>query len=357
MTNPSTRPNETAADSRPGNHAADPAIIVSHLSHCYGQRRALDDLSIQIQRGEIFAFLGPNGGGKTTLFRILSTLLPCPRETVRVLGHDLATEAAVVRACIGVVFQAPSLDKKLTVSENMRHQAALYGVRGATLRQREQQLLEQFGLTDRARELTEKLSGGLRRRVELAKGMIHQPRLLLLDEPSTGLDPGARSDLWKYLELLQRDFGVTVVMTTHLLEEAEKADRIAILHQGRLVASDTPGALRATVGGDSITVTTQDPAALAESIRAKFQIDARIVDGRVRLEQPDAGAWIARLVEAFPGQIEALTMAKPSLEDVFINRTGHRFAGLREGHLPEAGLPEATDATNAVSAAAAKDSP
>jgi ABC-2 type transport system ATP-binding protein len=305
------------------------AIVVSNLSHCYGQRQALDDLSITIHAGEIFAFLGPNGSGKTTLFRILSTLLPCPRDTVRVLGHDLATEAATVRSCIGVVFQAPSLDKKLTVIENIRHQAALYGIRGPTLRQREEQLLDRFGLSDRRRERTETLSGGLRRRVELAKGMIHQPRLLLLDEPSTGLDPGARSDLWQHLKLLQGEFGVTVVMTTHLLEEAEKADRIAILNQGKLVASDTPDALRATVGGDSITLTTGDAKALAESICAQFHIDAQIVDNKVRLELPDAGTWIAKLVEAFPGKIDALTLAKPSLEDVFINKTGHRFASDR----------------------------
>lgn len=334
--------NASPANEERIDHATHPAIAISKLSHRYGSRRALDGLSIDIQRGEIFAFLGPNGGGKTTLFRILSTLLPCPPGTVQVLGHDLAAAAALVRGCIGVVFQAPSLDKKLTVIENIRHQAALYGVHGATLRQREEQLLAQFGLTERARERTESLSGGLRRRVELAKGMIHRPQLLLLDEPSTGLDPGARSDLWQHLELLQRDFGVTVVMTTHLLEEAEKANRIAILHQGRLVASDTPDALRATVGGDSITVTTPDPAALAESIGARFQIEARVVDGRVRLEPPDAGAWIARLVEAFPGRIDALTLAKPSLEDVFINKTGHRFAGLREAADEPGGAAAAT---------------
>ena len=324
MINPSQKP--------AGLNAETAAVVVSNLSHCYGDRRALDELSIEIRRGEIFAFLGPIGSGKTTLFRILSTLLPCARNAVRLLGYDLASEAAEVRSCIGVVFQAPSLDKKLTVIENIRHQAALYGIRGATLRQREEQLLGQFDLSERRGERTEKLSGGLRRRVELAKGMIHQPRLLLLDEPSTGLDPGARSDLWQHLKLLQREFGVTVVMTTHLLEEAEKADRIAILDQGKLVASDTPDALRATVGGDSITLTTGDAVELAASIRAQFQIDAQIVDGKVRLEQSDAGAWIAKLVEAFPGKIEALTLAKPSLEDVFINRTGYRFASDRNSN-------------------------
>ncbi len=321
------------------------AIVVSKLSHRYGQRLALDELSIEIRRGEIFAFLGPNGSGKTTLFRILSTLLPCPRDTVRLLGYDLTSEAASVRSCIGVVFQAPSLDKKLTVIENIRHQAALYGIRGATLRRREQQLLDQFDLSDRRAERTETLSGGLRRRVELAKGMIHQPRLLLLDEPSTGLDPGARIDLWQHLKLLQREFGVTVVMTTHLLEEAEKADRIAILDQGKLVANDTPDALRATVGGDSITLTTRDAIALADAIRARFQIDAKIVDGKIRLEQPDAGAWIAKLVQAFPDKIDALTLAKPSLEDVFINKTGHVFSSDRKSDdvtISAATIPEAS---------------
>jgi len=328
----SRQPDDRALDSRA-------AICVANLSHSYGDRRALDGLSIEIQRGEIFAFLGPNGGGKTTLFRILSTLIRCPNDTVSVLGYDLAKEAAAVRACIGVVFQAPSLDKKLTVLENMRHQAALYGVRGSILKERERQLLEQFGLVDRAHERTESLSGGLRRRVELAKGMIHQPQLLLLDEPSTGLDPGARSDLWQHLESLQKEFGVTVVMTTHLLEEAEKADRIAILHQGKLVASDTPDALRATVGGDSITITTGDPAALVAAIQSQFHIDARVVDGRVRLEQPDAGTWIAKLVATFPQMIESLTLAKPSLEDVFINKTGHRFAGRQDSAETTDGAP------------------
>ncbi len=173
--------------------------------------------------------------------------------------------------------------------------------------------------------MAQQLSGGLRRRVELAKGMLHKPRLLLLDEPSTGLDPGARNDLWHYLETLRREEGVTVVLTTHLLDEAEKADRIAILHEGSLVALDTPDALRATVGGDAITIVCQAADRLAAEIRARFGCQTSIVDGKVRLEQPDGHHWIARLVEAFPGQIDSVTYARPSLEDVFIDRTGHRF--------------------------------
>ncbi len=301
------------------------AIHASHLAYHYGQRQALTDLSLRIEQGEIFVFLGPNGGGKTTLFRLLSTLIPLQSGEVEIMSHDLRTQTAAVRSAIGVVFQAPSLDRKLTVAENLRHQGHLYGMSGALLARRSQEMLERLGLADRARELVETLSGGLRRRVELAKGMIHGPRLVLLDEPSTGLDPGARSDLWRYLRSLRDEQGVTVVLTTHLLEEAEKADRIAILHEGKLVALDTPAELRATVGGDSITIQTADPDALAKSIVERFACPARVLDGAVRLELADGHQWIARLVEAFPGQIASVTLGKPTLEDVFIARTGHRF--------------------------------
>ena len=301
------------------------AVDISHVAHRYGRRTALADLTLSIDEGEIFAFLGPNGGGKTTLFRLLSTLIPLESGEVRILGYDVRRQPATIRSLIGVVFQAPSLDKKLTVAENMRHQGHLYGLRGRELAQRQRIMLDRLGLSDRAGERAETLSGGLRRRVELAKGMIHRPRLLLLDEPSTGLDPGARSDLWSYLRQVRDEDGVTVVLTTHLLEEADRADRIAILNEGRLVALDTPDALRATVGGDSITIQTDDPQKLASAVRDRFEIDAVVLDGSVRLEQPDGHQWIARLVEAFPGQIESLTLGKPTLEDVFIDRTGHRF--------------------------------
>ncbi|MBI3837217.1 MAG: ABC transporter ATP-binding protein [Planctomycetia bacterium] len=302
-----------------------PAIRASHLEYHYGRRTALADLSLEVARGEIFALLGPNGGGKTTLFRLLSTLIPLERGEVEILSFNLRTQSAAVRRAIGVVFQAPSLDKKLTVAENIRHQGRLYGIAGATLRRREAEMLERLGLAQRAGERVETLSGGLRRRVELAKGMIHHPMLLVLDEPSTGLDPGARSDLWNYLRTLRDERGVTIVLTTHLLEEADKADRIAILHEGQLVALDTPDALRATVGGDSITIQSADPARLAAAISMQFGCEPQILDGCVRLEQADGHHWIARLVEAFSDQIESVTLGKPTLEDVFIARTGHRF--------------------------------
>ena len=313
------------------------AIEIANLEHRYGERQAIAGLSLRIEPGEIFVFLGPNGGGKTTLFRVLSTLLPIQRGNVAVLGFDLRTQMQAVRQRLGVVFQAPSLDKKLTVDENLMHQGHLYGLSGRRLRERQDEMLGRLALTDRRKEMVEKLSGGLRRRVELAKGMLHRPRLLLLDEPSTGLDPGARSDLWDYLHQIRRDDGVTVVLTTHLLEEADKADRIAILNEGTLVALDTPEALRATVGGDSIMIQTDDPEAMVRGIEARFGCPASVLSGAgssgtgtVRLEQPEGHQWIARLVEAFPGQIQAITLGKPTLEDVFIERTGHRFWHQRE---------------------------
>jgi ABC-2 type transport system ATP-binding protein len=301
------------------------AICLENLSHSYGRRQALTDLSLSILTGEIFVFLGPNGGGKTTLFRVLSTLVPQQTGTVEILGLNLRRETTEIRRRIGVVFQAPSLDRKLTVAENIHQQAALYGLFGSELRRRRDELLDQFALKDRASERVEKLSGGLRRRVELAKGMIHRPELLLLDEPSTGLDPGARADLWKYLHRARQESGVTIVLTTHLLEEADKADRIAILNEGKLVALDTPDALRSSVGGDLIVIESTVAEELAAGLRSRLSLPAQVVEGTVRLETPEGHQWVARIVEEFPGRVGAIRLGKPTLEDVFIARTGHRF--------------------------------
>jgi ABC-2 type transport system ATP-binding protein len=302
-----------------------PAIDAERVSFDYGQRRALDDVTFQVASGEVFVFLGPNGGGKTTLFRLLSTLIPPQRGRIAVMGHDVVRQTAVARGLIGVVFQAPSLDRKLTVAENLRHQGRLYGLDRRQISARQAELLERFGLADRAGERVETLSGGLRRRVELVKSLLHAPRLLLLDEPSTGLDPGVRLELWDHLQTIRREGGVTVVMTTHLLEEAEKADRIALVDQGRLVALASPDQLRSTVGGDSILIETHQPGELAAEIADRFGARPTLLDGRVRLEQPDGHRMIAQLVEAFPGRIRTITVGKPTLEDVFIDRCGRRL--------------------------------
>jgi ABC-2 type transport system ATP-binding protein len=316
----------TATRPAPGTKpAAEAAISLAGVAHRYGPRQALADLSLDVAAGELFAVLGPNGGGKTTLFRLLSTLIPLQTGSASVFGLDLAHQAHAIRRQIGVVFQAPSLDRKLTVAENIRLQAALYGLSGRELGVRMTELLDHFALQDRAGELTERLSGGLRRRVELAKGMIHRPKLLLLDEPSTGLDPAARSDLGQYLQYLRREEGTTIVLTTHYLDEADSADRIAILNAGRLVALGPPDELRAAIGGDSITIEADEPQPLADDIRRRFELQPRVVDEAVRLEVRDGHLWIARLVEAFPGQVKAIRLGKPTLEDVFVARTGHRF--------------------------------
>jgi ABC-2 type transport system ATP-binding protein len=303
------------------------AVSIDRVSHRYGDRAAVDDLSLEIAEGEVFAFLGPNGSGKTTLFRLLSTLVPVQSGEVRILGRDLAGDLAAVRRQLGVVFQAPSLDKKLTVAENLRHQGRLYGLGSAELKQRAGELLAAVGLAERAGDRVETLSGGMKRRVELAKSLLHDPRLLILDEPSTGLDPAARSDLWQYLRQVRERRGMTIVLTTHLLDEAERADRIAIMNHGRIAALGEPAALRSAVGGDAITIATERPEALAAAIRERFAVEPQLLDGAVRLEQPRGHEWIPRLVEAFPADIKTITLGKPTLEDVFIDRTGHRFFG------------------------------
>ncbi|HEY8667047.1 MAG TPA: ATP-binding cassette domain-containing protein, partial [Tepidisphaeraceae bacterium] len=196
-------------------------VAIHGVVHRYGDRFALNGVSLTVQTGEIFGFLGPNGSGKTTLFRILSTLIAPTEGEVRMMGLDLRSQRDEIRRHIGVVFQSPSLDKQLTAEENLMHQGHLYGLRGAELRGRIGEMLARVGLAERPRERVGQFSGGMRRRVELAKGLLNRPRILLLDEPSTGLDPGARIDLWRYLREIQGNEGVTILLTTHLMEEAE----------------------------------------------------------------------------------------------------------------------------------------
>jgi ABC-2 type transport system ATP-binding protein len=242
-----------------------------------------------------------------------------------ILGCDAAREPNRLRRQIGVVFQAQSIDVKLTAAENLMHQGHLYGLHGAGLKSRIAEMLERVGLADRAREKAETFSGGMQRRLELAKGLLHHPSVLLLDEPTTGLDPGARIDLWRYLQILRDEEHVTIVVTTHLMEEAERCDRLAFLSEGKLVALGTPTELKDEIGGDVISLETADSEGLAANIRARFQVEAKALPNQVRLEREQGHRFITALVEAFPGEIESITVSKPSLEDVFIRRTGHRF--------------------------------
>lgn len=299
---------------------------MQNVTYDYGSRRALDALSLEVAPGEVFAMLGPNGSGKTTLFRLIATLLPLQQGTISVCQASVRDQAAMVRAQLGVVFQSPSIDLKLTVRENLMCQASLYGLRGSDRSERVRDTLEQLGIADRGQDRAERLSGGLRRRLDLARGILPRPRVLLLDEPTTALDPAARSDMWKYLRTVREQTGTTVVFTTHMLEEADHADRIAILDEGKLVVCDAPDTLKLAVGGDVLSIRANgDPSVLARDIQAAFQHSIEVVDQNVRMECQRGHEWVPRLVQAFPDRIQSITMSKPTLEDVFVRHTGHRF--------------------------------
>ncbi len=302
-----------------------PAIEVEGIGYRYGDRVALDGVSLRVARGEILALLGPNGGGKSTLFRILSTLQRPGSGAARILGHDVVCDAPAVRRHLGVVFQHPSVDGKLTVHENLVTYGHLYGLAGRVLRQRIEAALRRLGLWERRGERVERLSGGLQRRTELAKVLLPSVEVLLLDEPSTGLDPGARREFLSSLRELQNSDGITVVLTTHDMDEAERCDRVGIIDQGRLVAIGTPEALKTRVGGDVLVLQAASPAVLRDHVRARFGITGTVMDGTLRLEHARGHELVPRLVEAFPDELRAVTFGRPTLEDVFASLTGHRW--------------------------------
>lgn len=307
-------------------HAAAPVISVQNLVHRYETRTALNGVSFDVRPAELFGLLGPNGSGKTTLFRILSTLMIPTAGRAVVMGCDAAQDPSRLRRQIGVVFQAQSVDAKLTAYENLWHQGHLYGLRGPALKKRVGEILGRVGLADRAKERVETFSGGMQRRIELAKGLLHHPGVLLLDEPTTGLDPGARRDLWQYLQMLRDEEHVSVLVTTHLMEEAERCDRLAILNEGNLVALGTPTELKSEIGGDVIMLdAAHDASLLADHIRARFHVETTVMGNQVRIEREGGHRFVPDVVEAFPGEIQAISVSKPALEDVFIHRTGHKF--------------------------------
>ncbi len=300
-------------------------IEVQNLSYQYGQTKALEGLTFSVGRGEIFGFLGPNGGGKTTAFKVLSTLFACRKGEVKIFGLDMAGDTLAVRRRMGVVFQIPALDKKLTVRENLGHQGHLYGLFGKELERRIDRDLERLGLTDRTKNRVETLSGGLQRRVELAKALLNDPELLILDEPSTGLDPAARKDFWGQLENLRQSRQMTVLVTTHYLEEADRCDRLLILDQGRTVALGKPEQLKAEIGGEVLSIKAKNPDKLLKEIGEKLKVKPVMMSGLIQIEQPKAHNLVAPLLEAFPDEVVSLTLGAPTLEDVFIHKTGKRF--------------------------------
>jgi ABC-2 type transport system ATP-binding protein len=302
------------------------AVEVNDVNFSYDGKKALTGLGFAIERGEIFGLLGPNGSGKTTLFKLLSTLMPSQDGEIRIFDQDLRSSTTASRRRVGVVFQHPSVDGKLTVGENLAHHGHLYGMRGRELTERKAAMLTRLGLESQANDLVETLSGGMQRRVELAKALLHRPELLILDEPSTGVDPLARREFFSYLAQLREQQGVTIVLTTHYLEEAERCDRLGLLNHGRLAALDTPANLKARVGGDVVVINARDAEALQKKIIERMRVEAMLVDGLIRVERPRGHDFVRDVVEAFGIEIESVTFGKPTLEDVFVHLTGERFA-------------------------------
>jgi ABC-2 type transport system ATP-binding protein len=300
-----------------------PIINVQDLIKRFGPIEAVRGVTFSVAAGEIFGFLGPNGAGKTTTIKVLATLLRPTSGRASLAGYDVVTRPGDVRRSMGIVFQDPSLDNRLTAEQNLRFHAMLYGVPPAEVEPRLRAVLEMVELGERRRALVATYSGGMKRRLEIARGLLHKPRVLFLDEPTLGLDLQTRNHIWEYVVDLRRREGVTVFMTTHYIEESEHCDRIAIIDGGRIVALDTPDALRRQVGGDVITITSPDAAALAREIEARFGAGARAADGRVVVELERGAEFVPRVAAAFPSLVTAVAVKQPTLDDVFLKLTGH----------------------------------
>jgi ABC-2 type transport system ATP-binding protein len=288
-----------------------------------------------VRSGEIFGFLGPNGAGKSTTVQILCTLLRPTSGRAEVAGLDVQRDARGIRARIGVVFQDPSLDDQLTGRENLEFHAFIYNVPVQQRKSRIDQALAMVELTDRAASVVKTYSGGMKRRLEIARGMLAYPSVLFLDEPTIGLDPQTRAHIWDYLRDLRRQEGTTIFLTTHYMDEAEYCDRIAIIDHGKIVAQGTPDELKAMVGGDVVTITTGNDAEAATHIKATFGVDAAARDGGLRMEVADGAAFVPRLLSALPVQVQTVSVHRPSLDDVFIKLTGHAIRADEAGSVDQ----------------------
>jgi ABC-2 type transport system ATP-binding protein len=298
------------------------AIETEKLVKNYGDLEAVRGIDLDVAEGEVFGFLGPNGAGKSTTINMLCTLLRPTSGHALVAGHDVAREPDAVRRSIGLVFQDPALDDQLSARENLDFHGFIYGLGGRQLDERIKEALAMVELTERASSLVRTFSGGMKRRLEIARGLIHRPHVLFLDEPTIGLDPQTRGRIWAYLADVRRQEGITIFMTTHYMEEAEFCDRIAIIDRGTIQALGTPDELKAMVGGDVVTVGTPDTQAAAAEVRAAFEVEPQIVAGALRIEVADGAEFIPRLVRALSVPVTSVELRRPSLDDVFIKLTG-----------------------------------
>ncbi|GGM79036.1 daunorubicin resistance protein DrrA family ABC transporter ATP-binding protein [Thermopolyspora flexuosa] len=299
-----------------------PAVSVHELRKRFGDFEAVKGVSFEVAPGEVFGFLGPNGAGKTTTISMLCTLATPTSGTARVAGYDIVTERDEVRRNIGLVFQDPTLDTYLTAEQNLRFHAELYGVPKSLLDGRIRQVLEMVGLWERKDAKVETYSGGMRRRLEIARGLLHSPRVLFLDEPTVGLDPQTRAAIWGYINKLRHLEDITIFMTTHYMDEAEYCDRIAIMDHGRIVVIDSPEALKASVGRDRVQIHTGDDEAAIAALKERFGIDAAVHDGAVTFAVPSGEEFVPRLFAELGMPIRSVSVSRPSLDDVFMKYTG-----------------------------------
>ncbi len=317
-----TPDNPITTDGRGAATGAAPAIVVSDLTKSYDEVEAVRGVSFEVRSGEVFGFLGPNGAGKSTTINMLCTLAKPTAGGATVAGHDIVDERDEVRRHIGLVFQDPTLDAYLTAEQNLRMHAELYGVESALVPERMRQVLEMVGLWERRRAAVRTFSGGMQRRLEIARGLMHSPRVLFLDEPTVGLDPQTRRSIWSYIGQLKGSEEITIFMTTHYMDEAEYCDRIAIMDQGVIVALDTPEALKAEVGEDRVRIHTDDEQATIAAIRARFGLEARVSEGAVAFYVPSGEEFVPRLFAELGLPIRSVSVSRPTLDDVFMSYTG-----------------------------------
>jgi ABC-2 type transport system ATP-binding protein len=304
------------------NGASAPAISVRDLVKSFGEVRAVRGVNFEVAMGEVFGFLGPNGAGKTTTINMLCTLTKPTSGEASVAGHDVVAERDDVRRNIGLVFQDPTLDGYLTAAQNLQLHAELYGVQSDLVAPRMRQVMEMVGLWDRKDSVVGTFSGGMRRRLEIARGLMHSPRVLFLDEPTIGLDPQTRRSIWTYIRELKEREEITIFMTTHYMDEAEWCDRIAIMDHGEIVALDSPDALKAGVGTDRVTIHTDDNDAAIAALERQFQIEAKVSEGAVAFGVPAGEAFVPRLFAEFAMPIRSVSVSRPTLDDVFMSYTG-----------------------------------
>jgi ABC-2 type transport system ATP-binding protein len=312
----------------PGNRGAaaleapPPAVAVSGLTKSYGDIEAVRGIDFEVAAGETFGFLGPNGAGKSTTIKILCTLARPTAGRASVAGHDVVSERDAVRRNIGLVFQDTTLDNYLTGAQNLRFHAELYAVPSAAVEPRMKQVLDMVGLWDRRDSLVSTYSGGMQRRLEIARGLLHAPHVLFLDEPTVGLDPQTRSSIWEYINDLKTREDITIFLTTHYMDEAEHCDRIAIIDHGKIVAIDTPEALKASVGKDRVQIQTADDAAAISELAGLFGIEAAIHEGAVTFSVESGEQFVPQLFARLSVPIRSVSVSRPSLDDVFMSYTG-----------------------------------